>query len=148
MFYILLAFLLGCVNVFSKTVNYQATVHMGTFNGTLVNYVTASLLSLALMAWMEPSLMDTGHFASAPAWLYLGGVFGVIALLINVVSLKKINLFQSTALLLVGQLAGSALLDAVLFHTMSAVKLLGVTAVAVGVVWDKKVSLTGASSSD
>ena len=139
--YILLALLLGGINVFSKTVNFQAAKCLGTPNGTLVNYVTASLLSLALLAGLEPERASPAAFAAAPVWLYLGGVFGVAALVINVVSLKKINLFQSTTLLLAGQLAGSALLDAVLFADMSPLKLLGVCVVAAGVICDKKASL-------
>lgn len=140
--YILLAFLLGVINVYSKTVNFQATNYLGTANGTLVNYVVASLLSAVLLFWWEPEYAGGAAFTAAPMWLYLGGVFGVVALVINVISLKKINLFQSTTLLLVGQLAGSALLDAVLFDDMPVIKLLGVIIVAAGVVWDKKMSLT------
>lgn len=138
--YILLAFFMGGINVYSKTVNFQATKHLGTSNGTLVNYVVASLLSLILLIGMEPGYASAKAFTAAPAWLYLGGIFGVIALVINVISLRKINLFQSTTLLLAGQLAGSALLDAILFHNMSALKLIGVIIVTIGIVWDKKIS--------
>lgn len=138
-----LAFLLGGVNVYSKTVNFQATKYLGTANGTLVNYVVASFLSALLLVCFEREHAAAAAFAAAPVWLYLGGVSGVVALVINVISLKKINLFQSTTLLLVGQLAGSAALDAVLFENMSPLKLLGVVIVGAGVVWDKKLSLPG-----
>lgn len=138
---VLLAFLLGGIDVYSRTVNFQATHYLGTANGALINYIVASILSAVLLAWWEPEYVSVTAFSAAPGWLYLGGVFGVVALVINVVSLKKINLFQSTTMLLVGQLAGSALLDAVLFDDMPAVKLVGVVIVAVGVIWDKKMSI-------
>lgn len=138
--YILLALLMGAVTVYSKAVNFQATKHLGTFNGTLVNYVTASILSVILLIVFEPDYAEAAAFTAAPGWLYLGGICGVIAMLINVISLKKITLFQSTVLLLAGQLAGSALLDTVLFHNMSIPKLFGILIVAVGVIWDTRIS--------
>lgn len=137
---LLLAFLLGGVNVFSKTINFRATGHLGTANGTLVNYLVASPLSAVLMA-VAGEANGAATFVSAPSWLYLGGVCGVVALVLNVVSLKKITLFQSATLLLCGQLAGAAVLDAVMYQDMSALKLVGVAIVATGVVWDKKITL-------
>lgn len=139
--YGLLSFCLGGVNVYSRAVNFQATKYLGTANGTLMNYIIASILSVPLLFGLEPEAASLSRFTGAPLWLYLGGVFGVLALVINVISLKKINLFQSTSLLLTGQLAGSSLLDAVLFQNMTLVKFLGVCVVALGVIWDKKISM-------
>lgn len=138
--YIFLAFFEGGIGVYSRAVNFQATQRLGTANGTLVNYVTASALSLVLLLLTGPAESWTG-FSAAPAWVYLGGVCGVAALVINVTSLKKLTMFQSGVLMLAGQLSCSALLDGVLFHSMSPGKLLGVFAVAIGVVWDKKTTL-------
>lgn len=144
--YILLAFFMGGINVYSKTVNFQATKYLGTSNGTLVNYVVASFLSILLLFSFEHSYAHINTFIAAPTWLYLGGVCGVIALVINVISLRKINLFQSTILLLVGQLTGSTILDAILFQDMSLLKLIGVIIVAIGIIWDKKGTATLPSS--
>lgn len=138
--YLLLAFAVGGVGVYSKTVNFKATEHLGTANGTLINYLVASFLSLILLEGTGTTETWIG-FQRAPIWVYLGGVCGVVALVIIVTSLKKITLFQSTTFLLVGQLAGSALLDALLFQSMSLWKLLGVIIVTTGVVWDKKTTL-------
>ncbi len=137
----LLAFILGCVNVISKTVNYQASEHLGTANGSLVNYVTASILSFLLALWLELPTVQPQVFANAPAWCYFGGVFGLFALLINVTSLKKINLFQSTTILLLGQLFGSAFLDLVLFQSMSWLKVCGLIGLWLGVLWDQRVAM-------
>ena len=91
--YIILAFLLGCINVISKTINYQATTYLGTACGSLINYLTASLLSLLLFLFLNPAYVNAESFLSAPFWLYLGGVCGLLALIINVTSLKHMNLF-------------------------------------------------------
>lgn len=139
--YILLAVLLGGANVFNKAVNFKATKELGPYNGTLVNYVVASLLGAVLLALLDRGHAQVSAFAAAPEWLYLGGVFGVVALVVIVISLNKIDLFQSAVLLLLGHLAGAALLDTVLFHSMSWARLLGAAIVAAGVVWDKKASI-------
>lgn len=140
MFYLLLVlgFVCGGINVVSKTINYQATNHLGTASGTLINYIVASLLSALVLLFTGPQQLAPSRFASVPWWLYLGGVCGLLAMLINVTSLQKISLFQSTTMLLVGQLAGAVALDALLFHSMSLLKAAGVAVLAVGVVWDKR----------
>lgn len=138
--YIFLAFLEGGIGVYSRAVNFRATECLGTANGTLVNYVTASALSLVLLLFTGTAENWAG-FTAAPVWVYLGGVCGVAALVINVTALKKLTLFQSGVLMLAGQLACSALLDAVLFHSMSWGKLVGVLIVATGAVLDKKTTL-------
>ncbi len=139
--YILLAFFEGGIGVYSRAVNFQATERLGTLNGTLINYVTASALSLLLLAASGLKESWAGFFA-VPLWVYLGGVCGVAALVINVTALKKLTLFQSGILMLAGQLSCSALLDGILFRSMSPGKLLGVFVVAVGVILDKKATLT------
>lgn len=140
LFYIFLAFFEGAIGVYSRAVNFQATQRLGTANGTLINYLTASLLSLVMLL-LTGSAESWVGFAAAPAWVYLGGVCGVAALVINVTSLKKLTMFQSGVLMLAGQLSCSAALDALLFHSMSWGKLLGVCVVAIGVAWDKKITL-------
>ena len=42
---ILIAFLYGCATVISKMINYRAAQELGTWNGSLVNYVVASILA-------------------------------------------------------------------------------------------------------
>ena len=120
LFFILLAFLLGCANVISKMINYRATQELGTWNGSLVNYVVASALAFAL-------LLCTGGFqsdsliawAEAPLYLYLGGTLGVIAFVISLVCLARMEVFQSTALLLIGQLRAGILFDVIVYQNFT-----------------------------
>lgn len=140
MIYIILAFLLGCVNVLSKTINFRATKHLGTANGTLINYIVASIISFVLFVSIDKSYLKLDNFYETPSFLFLGGVFGVIALILNVTSLNRMNLFQSTTILLIGQLTGSAILDLFIFQSMPPLKILGIIILAIGVILDKKVS--------
>ena len=48
-FVLTLAFVNGCATVISKMINYRCTKYLGTNNGSLVNYVVASVLSLILL---------------------------------------------------------------------------------------------------
>lgn len=139
-FYILIALFLGCVNVLSRSVSFKATQYLGQGNGTLVNYVTGTLASLLLMVLLQGNSLHLNTFVKVPTWLYLGGVFGTIAFFLNIASLQKMNLFQSAVLLLIGQLAGSFILDALLYQSASFIKFIGIIVLALGVIWDKKVS--------
>ncbi len=50
---ILIAFLYGCATVISKMINYRAAQELGTWNGSLVNYVVASILALILLIFFQ-----------------------------------------------------------------------------------------------
>lgn len=137
-FVVFLGFLCGGISVVSKMLNYQASNYLGTFNGSLINYLLATPISLAVLLLTGDGFPAQG-FASAPWWAFLGGVFGVLAMVINVYSLHRVNLFQSTTLLLLSQLLTSVVVDLVLFGKMSLLKALGVLLLAAGVVWDKMI---------
>ncbi len=136
-FVVLLGFLCGGISVASKMLNYQASNYLGTFNGSLINYLLATPISLAVL--LLTGGFPAQGFVQAPWWACLGGVFGVLAMVINVYSLHRVNLFQSTTLLLLSQLLTSVVVDLVLFGRMSALKALGVLLLAAGVVWDKRI---------
>ena len=123
---ILLGFLGGGVSVVSKALNYQAGNYLGTFNGSLINYLLATPISLVILLAIEGGKLPVEGFLSAPWWAYLGGICGVAAMVINVYSLRRITLFQSTTLLLVSQLVTSVMVDLIFFGKMSLLKALGV----------------------
>ena len=136
---ILLGFLGGGVSVVSKALNYQAGNYLGTFNGSLINYLLATPISLVILLAIEGGKLPVEGFFSAPWWAYLGGICGVAAMVINVYSLRRITLFQSTTLLLVSQLVTSVMVDLIFFGKMSLLKALGVAVLAAGVVWDQRI---------
>lgn len=139
-FVLTVAFVNGCATVISKMINYRCTKVLGTNNGSLVNYVVASVLSLILLLVSSHFNVDLYAYAQAPWWLYLGGVFGIIAFLISMVTLTRLKVMESTILLLVGQLTAGILFDTFFFHNISPKKLLGIALVAVGIIWDNRIS--------
>ena len=139
-FVLTVAFVDGCATFISKMINYRCTKVLGTNNGSLVNYVVASVLSLILLLVSSHFKVDLYAYAQAPWWLYLGGVFGIIAFLISMVTLTRLKVMESTILLLVGQLTAGILFDTFFFHNISPKKLLGIALVAVGIIWDNRIS--------
>ncbi|MCD7866620.1 MAG: DMT family transporter [Clostridiales bacterium] len=135
-FVLTLAFVNGFATVISKMINYRCTKVLGKNNGSLVNYVVASVLSLFLLLISSHFQIDLYAFTAAPWWLYLGGVFGIVAFLISMTTLSHLKVMESTILLLVGQLTASVLFDTFAFHNISPGKILGILLVAAGIVWD------------
>ena len=103
---VFIAFLYGCATVISKMINYRAAQELGTWNGSLVNYVVASILALALLLFSPYLWSDLQACTKVPVYLYAGGTFGVIAFVLSIVTLRRMKVFQSTILLLAGQLLG------------------------------------------
>ena len=141
-FVLTLAFVNGCATVISKMINYRCTKYLGTNNGSLVNYVVASVLSLILLLVSSRFSVDLYAFKQAPWWLYLGGAFGIVAFIISMITLSHLKVMESTILLLVGQLTAGILFDAFVFQNISVKKLLGILLVPAGIIWDNKVSST------
>lgn len=138
--FMLLALLLGCASVTSNMINFRATKALGTWNGTLVNYVVASILAFSLLNLTNRFHVDWNAFAQAPTYLYLGGVFGVIALVILMVSLNKMKVFQCTTFQLIGQLTVGILFDILVYQNFTLLKFIGIMFVAAGIILDKKLS--------
>lgn len=145
-FVLTLAFVNGCATVISKMINYRCTKILGTYNGSLVNYVVATVLSFVLLLCSSRLNIDFYAFSKAPWWMYLGGAFGIIAFLISMVTLSRLKVMESTILLLIGQLTAGILFDAFLFKNFNLPKLTGILLVAGGIIWDNKISSSAQES--
>ena len=131
------AFFLGALNVLTKGVNFRAAQHLGNSGGAMANYIVATLLSGLWLSGGEGASALMTSFLEAPGWLYWGGVFGVVSFLINIASLRHMNLLLSTGCMLVGQLLGAALADLFWYQAVTPGKLAGIILLAVGVIYDK-----------
>lgn len=139
-FVLTLAFVNGCATVISKMINFRCTKVLGRNNGSLVNYVVASAISLVLLVVSSKFHIDFYSFAEAPWWMYLGGAFGIVAFIVSMITLSHLKVMESTILLLVGQLTAGILFDTFMFQNISLKKILGIVLVAAGIIWDNKVS--------
>ena len=139
-FVLTLAFVNGCATVISKMINYRCTKYLGTNNGSLVNYIVASVLSFILLLVSSRFSLNLYSFAQAPWWSYLGGAFGIVAFIISMITLSHLKVMESTILLLVGQLTAGILFDALMFQNISPRKILGIVLVAAGIILDNRIS--------
>ena len=131
------AFLLGALTVVTKGVNFRAAQQLGSGGGALANYLVATILSGLLLVGGTRTDLALTTFVQAPGWLYWGGVLGVISFVINIGSLRHMNLLMSTGCLLVGQLLGAALSDWLWYQSVAPAKLAGILLLAIGVIYDK-----------
>lgn len=70
-FVLTLAFVNGCATVISKMINYRCTKYLGTNNGSLVNYIVASVLSFILLLVSSRFSVNLYSFSQAPGGLTL-----------------------------------------------------------------------------
>lgn len=136
--YIIIAFILGVINVISKTINYKATEKLGSLSGSIMNYLEASVISLLIILITRQEITITKDI---PWLLYFGGLFGAIAFFFNITSLSKMNLFMSTIIVLIGQLIGSLFIDFFLGISITPLKIFGIVIMLIGIIIDKKLTM-------
>ncbi len=139
--YIAVAVLLGVLNVFNKMVNVKASECLGNTNGTLINYFEASIISLIVILILgNTNELTLEYIKTVPAYLYLGSITGLIALILLVIGTKKSTVMISTVVVLIGQLAASIVLDCIFFNEdFSPVKVLGIFFVIAGMAFREKI---------
>jgi transporter family-2 protein len=91
---------------------------MGRFGeriGSLEAFAVAALLtaaiSLVALLVVRRSVAGLGEAGDAPAWMWLGGLFGAFVVLTITVTAPRIGVAAVVALLIAGQLAMGALID-------------------------------------
>ena len=137
--YILIAFILGIINVVSKTINYKATEKIGSLSGSIMNYIEASLIAFLIILITRQEISNNKDI---PWLLYFGGLFGAVAFFFNITSLSKMNLFMSTIIVLVGQLIGSLAIDFFLGISITPLKILGIVIMLIGIIIDKRLTMS------
>lgn len=138
LFFVLLAAVNGFVNIINKMVNLQAKKSLGTINGTLINYIEGTVISLVIVILLGNSrLTDLSHWAAVPPIHLLGGVFGLAAMVLTVIVMERVRISYSTIILLAGQLGTGFLLDAIAAGKIVPLKLLGLIIVIAGILLDQ-----------
>lgn len=136
MLYFITAFLNGFCNSINKMMNVKAGQVFGAAKGALINYIEATILSLALVFLTgNGSEMRFAHLASVPLWVYLGGVCGLIAMVLIIVGTLKTSVLLSSILALVGNLGAALVLDWVFYGMFSWLKVLGIFMILCGTAW-------------
>jgi len=140
LFFVVLAFVNGVVNIINKMINLQAKKALGTANGTLINYIEGTVISLAIVLATGTSHDNFTFLAEVPPLYFLGGLFGLVSMVLVLAGMARTRISYSTVVVLIGQLGTGLVLDAVLTGTLKPLKVVGILLVIAGVFWDKAVT--------
>lgn len=137
-FVITVAFLNGALNIINKMVNIRAKQALGMANGTLINYLEGTALALALALLMgDRNLADPAYLGAIPLPYYLGGVFGLAAMVLTIRGMEKVPVAVSAVVILCGQLLAGFLMDAAAGR-VGLRELAGLCLVGAGVWWNNR----------
>ncbi|MEA4972587.1 MAG: DMT family transporter [Candidatus Metalachnospira sp.] len=139
--YIIVAVAIGVLGVFNKMVNVKASECLGNVNGTFINYLEATIISLiAILCTGHMNEITIDYVKTVPTYLYLGSITGLIALILLVIGTKRSTVMISTVVVLIGQLSTSIVLDHIFFHeNFSLLKVLGIFFVITGMTFRQRI---------
>ncbi|HCC00819.1 MAG TPA: hypothetical protein DEP42_06365 [Ruminococcaceae bacterium] len=139
--FVILSLVNGLLTTLNKMLNLEATHSLGTTNGTLINYIEGTILSLiAVFVMGKMHLIYFDYWGHIPPITLMGGIFGLIATLFAMVGMAKVRISYSTVILLVGQLGAGFFVDAIIAGKVIPLKILGIILVAFGIFLDQIVS--------
>ncbi|RRD93624.1 DMT family transporter [Clostridiales bacterium COT073_COT-073] len=109
---VILSLTAGFGVVYSRTVNAKLAEKVGDLQGSLINHLVGlpfSVLALALLGAKEWNAFSQP--ISAQIWIYAGGIFGVVLVMLNNGIVPKVSAFVLTLLIFVGQIFSSIAID-------------------------------------
>jgi bacterial/archaeal transporter family-2 protein len=136
-----IAVLNGIINILNKMINLQAKLKLGTANGTLINYLEGTVISLLIIFLMGASKMtDFSYLRTIPTLYFFGGLFGLLSMVLILIGMAKNQISYSTIIVLIGQLGAGLLIDSIVTRKIVPIKIIGIVLVIMGVVIDKYLS--------
>ncbi len=136
MIFYLTAIANGFLNTFNRMTNVKAKQCLGTANGTLINYIEATIIAFLLIFLTgNGAELRLSHIKEVPLVFYLGAICGLAAMILIVIATPKTGAMLSSVLMLIGQLSTSILLDYLFFDAFSWVRVLGIFLIILGITW-------------
>ena len=137
-FLVVVALLNGAVNIINKMVNVRAKQVLGMANGTLINYIEGTLIALVLSLILgERHLLQLDYLSGIPFLYYLGGLFGLAAMILTIKGMERVPVAVSAVVVLAGQLLAGFVMDA-LAGRVGLKELAGLCLVGAGVWWNNR----------
>ncbi|MEG2216459.1 MAG: DMT family transporter [Clostridia bacterium] len=125
---------IGTIMRGSRTVNARLSDRLGALQGSFINHLVGLPVTIAILFLFgraEPIFTD---FALSPAaWIYLGGVLGVIIVLLFNIIVPKMQSVYLTLLTFVGQVFTGIIIDIFTKQSYSASTFYGGILVAIGI---------------
>lgn len=145
MIFYLTAIANGFLNTINRMTNVKAKQCLGTSNGTLVNYIEATVIAFVLI-FLTGNGADLRweHIREVPVVFYLGAICGLAAMIFIVIGTPKTGAMLSSVLMLIGQLSTSIVLDYIFFEEFSIIRVVGIFLIIIGIAWRDKLKGTSA----
>jgi len=135
--YLLISILAGVTIVIGRIINSILADKIGTFQGTLINYVVGLSFSiLFLLISNEKFAVSFASMKTIPLWAYFGGLAGVVVIVLCNYITPRISSFYMTLLIFIGQLFIGIMIDYFTFHDLSIGKLVGGLFVLIGLTYN------------
>jgi len=137
--FISLSVLAGAMIPFQSAMNTQLGKSLQSpYYAALTVFVVAAISLTLYNLVSQQALPNSGQFADAPRWSYLGGILGGAYILLIVICAPKLGIGNVTLMVLLGQVIAALLIDQFgLFnapvHVISWQRIAGVLFVIVGV---------------
>ena len=145
MIFYLTAVVNGFMNTINRMTNVKAKECLGTTNGTLINYLEATVISFILIYLMgNGAELQLSHIKEVPLVFYMGAICGLVAMILIVVGTPKTGAMFSTVLMLIGQLSMAAVLDYIFYGEFSVYKIIGIFLIVAGIAWRDKLKTESA----
>lgn len=139
MLYIFLSFLTGITIVINMILNGKLAQREGMINGVIINYLMATISSIALCGIMMQSMPSYSVVRSIPLPYLLGGLIGVLTTYIFNIVVTEIPAVYIVILRFIGQLLTSAIIDYLYLGIFSKGKIIGGVLFLVGLILNAKV---------
>ncbi len=131
---VIVSLISGATVVLSRTVNFRLAEAIGALRGSLVNHLAGLpiTLVLAIGSIFFAKGITVPENAAQP-WIYVGGAFGVVVVVLFNLTVPRIASFQLTLLSFVGQIFTGVLIDVITGCGYSDASFLGGIVIAAGV---------------
>ncbi len=137
--YFLLAIAAGATSTMQAGINSQLKVIVGPLWAVCVSLAVSVVVTAVVLLIVRMPLPDRTLMASAPPWVWTGGIFGIVFVLAGTVLAPKLGATPYTAAIIAGQLICSVLLDqfgivGFAKHSINLQRLMGIVPLAAGVL--------------
>lgn len=137
---LIFAIFIGCLTVFARMFNYEASQYVGKVAGSFYNAGFGAIIALILFIVCAGFKPPFSGFLEAPKIAYLTGPLGAFACVLNNIAYDKMKVFHATIFLLIGQISASIIADLILLGNFPLGKLLGILIICIGIFLDKRAS--------
>jgi len=131
---VLMSFASGITIVTARSMNARLADSVGMMQGTMINFLAAFPFTVLLALTLGNHGYTAASLASAPLWMYVGGILGVFGVAMNNLLVPHLPAFQLTLLSFLGSLAGSFVIDLITGSSYQIKSLLGGLLITAGML--------------